>query len=126
MNFKYCVIGDTCYEYNKNFKSTDSKEPEEEVEKRRLIREKLDIKEIGPKFSTEYVYGESKVLNEELNYEIVSKSNPSVKINLKTDKDVINEYWTAITLANECNVEKLDDESKIYTVMVVKIGIKSR
>jgi len=36
---------------------------------------------------------------------------------LKNDKELMNEYWTALSMAHECNIEKTEDKGKIFTVI---------
>ena len=52
MFFKYCVIGEICYEYIRS--SVLEKQDPKEIQERSEIRKKLDIIEFGPKFMEHY------------------------------------------------------------------------
>ena len=96
MDFKYCVIGDICYEYNRY---TEKKADAKEEEERRNVRNKLEIVEIGPKFMEKYV---------NLTSQNVIKINRKDDINdyLMDNSNVIVEYWKALSMAHECTIEE--------------------
>jgi hypothetical protein len=116
MCFKYCVIGDTCYEYNKFKNDKKSSESKNDYEKRKSIRDELDIIEIGPKYAVNMVFNESKLIKDNLDYNIESKENPNVVLSIKNDKQLLNEYWKALSTAHECSIEVKNDKKKVYTV----------
>ena len=118
MGFKFCVIGDTCYEYNKNKDDEEFKESKNDQEKRKNIRDELDIIEIGPKFVEKYVFSDSKIANDSMNYTISSKTNPKVKVHIENDKQLMEEYWKALSTAHECSLEKSKeiDGNTLFTV----------
>ena len=108
MGFKYCVIGDTCYEYNKNKGSKNPVESESDSDKRKAVRDELDIIEIGPHFVDKFVFNETKILKDKINYKIVSMENPDIFLQINNDKDLMNEFWKALSTAHECTVEDKD------------------
>ena len=118
MGFKFCVIGDTCYEYNKNKNDKDFKESKSDQDKRKNIREELDIIEIGPKFIEKYVFSESKIANDNMNYTITSRTNPNLKLQIDNDKQLMEEFWKALSTAHECSIEKKEDDTLLFTVII--------
>ena len=118
MGFKYCVIGDTCYEYNKYKNDIKFNESISDQEKRKAIREEQDIIEIGPKYAQKYVFSNSKIVKDDLNYTIKSKSNPQEIIQIDNDKQLINEYFQALATAHECSIEEKNG-NVVYTVLIL-------
>jgi hypothetical protein len=116
MNFKYCVIGDTCYEYNKYKNDKNFNETKIEKEKRKSLRDGLDIVEIGPKYAEKLVYSESKLMKDNLDYTIQSSENPNIRIEIKNVKQLTNEFWKALSTTHECSIQEKEDGSKCYTV----------
>lgn len=106
MGFKYCVLGDTCYEYNKLLNDPNSQESEIEKEKRASIREQLGIIEVGPGYAVKYVNNKSNTAKDTLYYTIASNQNSDVFIRLTNDREIFHEYWKALSLAHECSVEE--------------------
>ena len=119
MNFKYCVIGDTCYEYNKFKNNKNFNETKIEKDRRKSVRDELDIIEIGPKYAEKLVFSDSKIIKDTLDYTIQSSENPTVYFEIKNDKHLVNEYWKALSIAHECSLEKRGDGSIIYTVKII-------
>jgi|LauGreDrversion4_2_1035121.scaffolds.fasta_scaffold84023_2 hypothetical protein len=118
MNFKYCVIGDTCYEYNKHKNETNFKETKIEKERRKSLRDELDIIEIGPKYAEKLVFSESKLMKDNLDYTIQSSENSNIRIEIRNVKQLTNEFWKALSTAHECSIQE-EDGSKCYTVLFV-------
>jgi hypothetical protein len=111
MGFKYCVIGDTCYEYNKFKNDKNSPENKLDEDKRKAVRDELDIIEIGPHYADKLVYNESKIARDDLNYTIQSISNPNIVLQINNDKELVNEYWKALSTAHECSVEEKEKQN---------------
>lgn len=90
MKFKYCVIGiivvlilgDTCFEYQKNMEKDFFVKDEET----KTIRDKFDIQQFGEGFF---------------------EKNVSFNLNgdIKSNSSIISEFWKAILFAHECSVE---------------------
>ena len=116
MCFKFCVRGDTCYEYNKNKNNSKFNESESDKQKRKDKRDELAIIEIGPNYAEKYVFSESKLVRDNLNYNISSLKNPKVKIKFDNDKQLINEFFQAMATAHECYIEEKNG-SVLYTVI---------
>ena len=103
MLFKYCVIGEICYEYIRS--SVLEKQDPKEIQERSEIRKKLDIIEFGPKFMEHYSnavpFESSKTQicdNDILNY-------------LLDESTIINEFWKALSMTHECTI---DENSQKY------------
>ena len=109
MLFKFCVIGDTCYEYNKDFGKGVSYEEES-----KKLREQMSIKEIGPNFFENYSFTnggrtKSKIYSDNYNQFSYGGLNENTYFNtLSNDTGIITEFWKALVTAHECNIEEKD------------------
>jgi magnesium-transporting ATPase (P-type) len=95
-----------CYEYNK-IKNDTEKDKEDNYEKRRNLREEMDIIEFGPNYMIDYLTNDM----EGTTYEnlAVENTNKTARLDLPDDRALIEEYFKCLGLANECVVE--DDNS---------------
>ena len=105
MMFKYCVIGNICYHM---FHSKEEK-----------IDEEIELKENIIPFNLYEMY---KVNNYNFpnrfnNYIIESDDGNSIKLNLDNLKDIILEYWHALALCHDCNVQINENGEKEYIGM---------
>ena len=112
MDFKYCVIGDVCYEYNKFLNDKNFVESQLDFEKRKNIRDEFDIIEIGPGFVTD----PNSIMSTEVNYKIKSAKDENCYLHIDTHQKLLNEYWKALSTAHECSIEENNLKGKIYTV----------
>ena len=93
-----------------------------EDEQRKLLREQMSIKEIGPKYFEAYSLSngqpQSKIFSDTYsqnrNGEVSSNTSKFLEI-IKSDTGIITEYWKALVIAHECNIEE-KDSSFIYSV----------
>ena len=89
MLFKYCVIGEICYEFYYGNESKKSKFQNENI---------LPFKK-----NTSI---ENLTIYEGYNSHSIS---PEIKINLELEHDVNFEYWQALALCHDCSVQKNDE-----------------
>ena len=83
MDFKYCIIGNSCYKYSKYEDKSVLKDKNDEFEDSVLIEEKL-MKSKTTRFGKNYfcnlknsAVAQEKIFN---NYKIISNSNPKINI----------------------------------------------
>lgn len=99
MHYKFGVIGDKCYEYVRDGENPgELKDP--------------DITRVNKGFfSPSKFRGEGKTLYE--GYRVASDANEDTFVNMETDAEVVAEYWKALALCHQCDVEK--DEKGQWT-----------
>ena len=107
MEFKYCVIGETCYQYIRDIE-------EENDEKQNKFRHEENI--IPFKKYEMYDNFEKTENNLNLNnkaniIEIASKFNPELKLVLNTNELIIEQFWIALSLCHTCSIQ-LDQQGK--------------
>ena len=105
MMFKFCVLGDNCYEF---LRGTD----DEQSEAAKAFREEENI----IAFSNYAMYN---ALNNPSpltpsSYQGFTVSN---SLNLDTPSKLINEYWQALALCHDCTIQVNDDGSEEYIGM---------
>ena len=109
MNFKYCVIGDVCYQF---LRGTDDEQKKEELE----FREQENI----IPFNKYDMYKASQGLNNALTgssyngFIMKSESDPNTTLNLENAKDLIENYWYALALCHSCTVHINEDGEEEY------------
>ena len=107
MEFKYCVIGETCYQYIRKEEDDDEKENKFRQEeniipfKKYEMYENLEKKENNIRFSKE----NGQYL------EIVSELNPEIKLVLDSKELIIEQFWYALALCHTCSIQ-LNDQGK--------------
>ena len=109
MQFKYCVIGDVCYQYMRGNNDETSKEEQEFREKENIIPfEKYDM------------YQATKGMKENLTgssyngFILKSEEDPNTYLNLENSKDLLENYWLALALCNSCTVQINDEGIEEY------------
>ena len=108
MIFKYCVIGDVCYEYLR----TDGEISAEDMN----FRKDENIIPFYKYEMFEYVIDEKK-LNNEIKYKgyiLKSKSNPKIKLSLENSKDLIEHFWYGLSLCHTCTIQSNDEGTDEY------------
>ena len=109
MNFKYCVIGDVCYQF---LRGTDDEKTKEDIE----FREQENI----IPFNKYDMYKASQGLNNTLTgssyngFIIKSEQDPNTTLNLENAKDLIENYWYALSLCHSCTVHVSEDGKEEY------------
>jgi magnesium-transporting ATPase (P-type) len=110
--FKYCVIGDSCYEYNKNMNNENGQSSSEDEERKKL-RELKSIKEIGPRYFEPFSFNlagknPSKMFSDTYAQDRLKPNNRMLDL-IGTDTGIISEYWKALVVAHECSIEEKDN-----------------
>ena len=109
MQFKYCVIGDVCYQYMRGTPDETSKE-------------EIDFRELENIIPFEHydMYKASQGQNPNLTgssyngFILKSDQDPNTSINLENSKDLIENYWYALALCHSCSVQTNDDGEEDY------------
>ena len=100
MEFKYCVIGDVCYQYMRGTPNESSKKEVDFREQENIIPfEKYDMYKAVKGENTKLTGSSYK------GFILKSDSNPSTSINLENSKDLIENYWYALSLCHSCSVQ---------------------
>ena len=113
MLFKYCVIGEICYEYDMD-KGKDAKIKENNVEKIK-IRLELDLLDIGCDYFGEIV--KSKSMNQEKKFKPISIRAGETCFEIKSQFSLIEEYWKLISTCHECVCDEKEDNKIEYSVI---------
>lgn len=112
MDFRYCIIGNSCYKYNKDeneIKTKDQQEEKNEFDNSLLIEENF-MKAKTIRFGKNY-FNEFKMLEDSQkisfpNYRISTKSDNNVEIILENKASLSEEFWKAIALCHECIINE--------------------
>ena len=127
MEFKYCVIGDICYQYMRG-KEEEKSEKEEKFreeeniipfEKYQMFRaiyaddESLKNKEDDNKV---IVYKENNINTGKKIYKnyIIKSEDNAVNLSLEKTDYLIEHFWTALSLCHTCSVEVNEDGKEEY------------
>ena len=109
MQFKYCVIGETCYQYIRN-------KEEENDEKEKIVRQEDNIIPFN-KYEM-YDNFDKKENNLNLNnknihsiIDIKSEINPEIRIKLDSNALIVEQFWYALALCHTCSIQ-LDEQGK--------------
>ena len=104
MVFKFCVIGETCYQYIRDA-------TEENDEKEKKFREEENIIPYKNYEMFDNFTFTKNSLNFNTNNEIIiaSESDAEIKLELKTTKDLIEQFWYALALCHTCSIQ-LDEK----------------
>ena len=110
MEFKYCVIGDTCYEYIRN-------EEAENNEKEKKFRQQENIipfhkYEMFELFEKE---NDNIKINEFSSLIISSEMNPEVNLPLSSTGLLIEQFWYALALCHTCSIQADENGLEEYT-----------
>ena len=102
MEFKYCVIGDVCYQFMRG-------NSEENSEKEKRFRNEENITPFNRYQMYRAIYDCSKkgVKLEKKNYKnyIVKSDDNTVSLSLEKTDNIIEQFWTALSLCHTCTVE---------------------
>ena len=109
MNFKYCVIGDVCYQFMRGTEDEETREENEFREQENIIP-----------FKKYDMYQASQGLNNALTgssyngFIIKSEQDPNTTLNLENAKDLIENYWYALSLCHSCTVHVNEEGIEEY------------
>jgi phospholipid-transporting ATPase len=105
MMFKYCVIGDVCYRYYPD-KVHDNQD-------KNLSDQEMDIIPIYTNsFSVENRANYNKTVYK--NFEIKSRTNADVKLDMRNEEHLIEEFWKSLALGNQCSLHERENGHKEY------------
>ena len=105
MNLKFCVIGEQCYEFIRQGLKSD------EILINKKLREKEDI---IPFQNYDMIKGSSVPgdkgtsslpVIEYQNYKVKANNKKSICLDLDTSEKLIEEYWKALALCHDCNIQ---------------------
>ena len=100
MQFKYCIIGDICYQYMRKESDEMSKESQNFRDQENIIPfEKYDMYKAIQGFSPHLTGSSYK------GFILKSEQDPKIYINLENQKDLIENYWYALSLCHSCSVQ---------------------
>jgi phospholipid-transporting ATPase len=111
MEFKYCVIGETCYQYIRNSN-------ELQIEKDNDFRKEENI----IPFLKYEMYDNFKKKETNLNfnktnhssYLIRSELNPDLKLTLNSDELIVEQFWLALSLCHTCSIQTNEEGKDEY------------
>ena len=108
MQFKYCVIGDICYEYLR----TDSEGSIKEIN----FRYDENIIPVRKYEMFENMLDENKMRNASKynNFILKSEENSSVNLSLENTQDLIEHFWYALSLCHSCSIQQNEDGTEEY------------
>ena len=131
MEFKYCVIGDICYQYmrgkeeensekEQNFRNEENIIPFENYQMFKAINDNINMNESpnnkGDESNRVIIYKENNINTGKKiykNYIIQTKDNTD-NISLEKTDYLIEHFWTALSLCHTCSVEINDDGIEEY------------
>ena len=112
MVFKFCVIGETCYQYIRDEDDSDS-------EKEKKFRSEENIIPYRIYEMYDNFLGEKNNLNFSTfppNSEIIisSETTPDIKIVLNSTKALIEQFWLALSLCHTCSLQYDENDNLEY------------
>jgi phospholipid-transporting ATPase len=99
MVLKFVVIGDVCYEYSNENKTSKS-----------------EFKIYGDGYFQRFA-GKTEITADKTKYDnfvLTSDENKNVKFSLENEANVIEEFWKALSICHECNINEKDGK-EVYT-----------
>ena len=109
MQFKYCVIGDTCYQYMRGTADEMTKEDQEFREQENILPfEKYDMYKATQGQITNLIGSSYK------GFLLKSEQDPNITLNLENAKDLVENYWLALSLCHSCSVQINDNGEEEY------------
>ena len=106
MMFKYCVMGDMCYQMIREGQNENNEEEKK-------IREEHNITCF---YQNDMLYPEKFDKNNYKNYIIFSEDR-SITLSLEKLSDIILQFWIALALCHECSIQNNDDGTEDYIGM---------
>ena len=116
MMFKYCVIGDVCYQYIRDNVNADQDDKDKQFRERENIipfhSYEMYNNVVANSSISSTVYPGFILVNTDNN-----NNNSSVTFSLENSSLLINEYWTALALCHDCTVQLNDNGNYDYIAM---------
>ena len=105
MEFKYCVIGETCYQYIRKEEDNDEKENKFREEENIIPFHKYEM------FENFQKNGNTSNKNFKSSITLISELNPEIKLILDSNELIMEQFWYALALCHTCSIQ-LDNEGK--------------
>ena len=106
MVFKYCVIGDQCFQMMREHK-TELNSEEDKIKKENNIICINQNDMLNPEKFSSHLYQNFKIFSED----------KTVSINLEKQSNIILHFWTSLALCHECNIQINEDGKEDYIGM---------
>ena len=108
MQFKYCVIGDICYEYLRSEHEGSIKEINFRYDENIIPFRKYEM--------FENMLDENKMRNATKynGFIIKSEKDKSLQLSLENTQDLIENFWYGLSLCHSCSIQKNDDSTEDY------------
>ena len=107
MQFKYCVIGDICYEYLRTENEGSIKEINFRYDENIIAFRKFDM--------FENMIDENKMRNTaKYNFILKSEKDSSIKLSLENTQDLIEHFWYGLSLCHSCSIQQNEDGTDEY------------
>ena len=106
MMFKYCVMGDMCFQMIRDGQNEDNADEKK-------IREEHNITCF---YQNDMLFPEKFDKNNYKNYIILSQDK-SISLSLEKLSDIILQFWIALALCHECSIQNNDDGTEDYIGM---------
>ena len=108
MVFKYCVIGETCYQYIRE-------EKEENDEKEKKFRNEENI----IPYKNYEMYDNFQETKNNLNFNnnseiVIPSEDDEVKLSLRSTKELIEQFWYALALCHTCSIQIDENGNQEY------------
>ena len=112
MQFRFCVIGDVCYEFLRGLEDESSPKNVKFREEENIITfQRLEmynsIRAKNIKICTSSYPG----------YKAYSTQDNNYYISLEESTSILTEFWQALALCHDCSIQKNDDGSEDYIAM---------
>ena len=107
MIFKYCVIGDICFQLIRDSDSKERNSQEEKIIKENNIICFYQNEMLNPKKFNKSSYKNFKI----------SSEDKTVSISLESLSSIITQFWTALALCHDCNIQVDEDGREDYIGM---------
>ena len=109
MQFKFCVIGETCYQYIRNKdEENDEKEKKFRQEENIIPFNKYEMYDNFDKKDNNLNFNNKNIHS---NIEIKSELNPEIKLILDSNGLIVEQFWYALALCHTCSIQ-LDEQGK--------------
>ena len=107
MMFKYCVMGDLCYQMIRDNEPNERSIQEEKIIKDNNITCFRQNEMLNPEKFNKSNYKDFKIYSED----------KSINISLEKLSCIIKQFWTALALCHECNIQVDEDGTEDYIGM---------
>ena len=107
MMFKYCVMGDLCYQMIRDNDPKERSPQEEKIIKDNKITCFGQNEMLNPEKFNKSSYKDFKIFSED----------KSVNISLEKLSSIIKQFWTSLALCHECNIQVDEDGKEDYIGM---------